>query len=1207
MFKKLLSLFLCMAIIFSVPSAAAFALVPDTLKGEPDPAPPYAVEERDVETGYLLRDNFPVSYRAGASWDRVNMKQPSGGSTAVIQKTQTYFDAYMAKNFVPQSAGVITMEFRGIILNTLQSGSIRLGNSAAETEWGVRLNVRNNIIYAKSATLETEIGEFSSTEYTGVKLVVNIGAKTYRVFINGVDAGVDFTFISSVSDLGRVYFGIDAAATGSIQFGTLYIYKGYALYEDLISAGTGSDFDPTVNYSKLATVTAKSNAAQGNNDGLLPNILDNDLTTYWEHDSVKYANANLAHIVSNYGQMRPIDTVKITFAADYTHKIAFTKADTSNAWSPWGMFNGANTLNLTESTAEERFDLTGGHYVVKGRTVTFSLDTPMYVDQLAIRFEANGLAENFKTIKVAEYGTYCLVNPSAAAPDFPDDWDKEVAIDDTTNVTASQFYGYTSREEFNVFKFTDSSDTENVTLSKDFSLDASMKAEFKFEVEDTKCFSEDIKGISIEYLHDSGNYLSFYMQGADFYFGQFDGTGAVLAGTEPLKVIDNVKAEIWYDIVLNYNRAANNAEIVLNGYNPLGRLVNIAESFSSGAFTKFSALTGEADEGVFYLDELRIFKRPKASSVPAPEPADTGDTMLSMQACTLWREGTHEGWSPLDRDAMVHRKPILGWYDEGNTEVADWEIKFAADHGIGNMMYCWYHLPSPDGPIMKSGMESNLWEGVFNSQYRDYHTFSLMYTNNAGQPTAKSFQAFIDDYWPYFIEVFFKNPNYAKTADNKPLFFIYDPEYFITLMGDISGQSIDGIPDGVADIYDTQYAFKVMNERCVEAGFAGVYISAEYRGDSVTKVQKIENCGYDSVFGYTWHAGEYNMSQDNVLAKTQQTMMAQAGAINTDSFNVIPNISKSWDPRGWNYQGYLAPSPIYNYDLEHYRQLALWCRDVLGGAPIASNGQKMIMLDNWNEYSEGHWLFPTYGTPSYKGGEYTYGYLDVLREVFGTGEFAHTDYLPLEDGFGPYDSWYPAGWDDQNDSYLNLYGKIPEDNSVFLDTFVDSVIGYNSVEGTAGYSISGQVEGDVYLIDASDCARLVIDTTLLNAIKSTDKNLKIKMLYGTAEFNKTDLSAVSGKLDIVLRQKLEISGVYNKIKAAAANKYDIYKGYDYRLETRVNGYLTDLDLTLTLDAKGADDLGSVAGTVTKLNLTKAATFVYSGSSNVDLVLLVNYN
>ena len=57
-------------------------------------------------------------------------------------------------------------------------------------------------------------------------------------------------------------------------------------------------------------------------------------------------------------------------------------------------------------------------------------------------------------------------------------------------------------------------------------------------------------------------------------------------------------------------------------------------------------------------------------------------------------------------------------------------------------------------------------------------------------------------------------------------------------------------------------------------------------------------------------------------------------------------------------------------------------------------GSKMIILDNWNEWSEGHYIVP------YR--EYGFGYLDAVRRVFSNAPEEHDDLIPEDIGMGPY-------------------------------------------------------------------------------------------------------------------------------------------------------------------------------------------------------------
>jgi len=64
-----------------------------------------------------------------------------------------------------------------------------------------------------------------------------------------------------------------------------------------------------------------------------------------------------------------------------------------------------------------------------------------------------------------------------------------------------------------------------------------------------------------------------------------------------------------------------------------------------------------------------------------------------------------------------------------------------------------------------------------------------------------------------------------------------------------------------------------------------------------------------------------------------------------------------------------------------------------------SPASKMLLLDNWNEWGEGHYL-----APQVTDG---FGYLGAARKVF-THRDNEPDYrLPEGLGLGPYDSGYP--------------------------------------------------------------------------------------------------------------------------------------------------------------------------------------------------------
>jgi len=51
---------------------------------------------------------------------------------------------------------------------------------------------------------------------------------------------------------------------------------------------------------------------------------------------------------------------------------------------------------------------------------------------------------------------------------------------------------------------------------------------------------------------------------------------------------------------------------------------------------------------------------------------------------------------------------------------------------------------------------------------------------------------------------------------------------------------------------------------------------------------------------------------------------------------------------------------------------------------------KILLPDSWNEYGEGHYIFPTR--------QYAFGYPDAVRSVFAPSAGVHTDNIPEDFG-----------------------------------------------------------------------------------------------------------------------------------------------------------------------------------------------------------------
>ena len=126
----------------------------------------------------------------------------------------------------------------------------------------------------------------------------------------------------------------------------------------------------------------------------------------------------------------------------------------------------------------------------------------------------------------------------------------------------------------------------------------------------------------------------------------------------------------------------------------------------------------------------------------------------------------HAGqWQPIRN--YPNRKPILGWYDESNPECADWQIKWAVEHGINFFMVDWYWCQG------NRHLEHWVHNAYGKARYRKYLKWAVMWANH-NPPNTHSAEDWrkVTQYW---IDHYFNMPEYYR-IDNRPAVFIWAPQ-----------------------------------------------------------------------------------------------------------------------------------------------------------------------------------------------------------------------------------------------------------------------------------------------------------------------------------------------------------------------------------------------------------------------------------------------
>ncbi len=384
------------------------------------------------------------------------------------------------------------------------------------------------------------------------------------------------------------------------------------------------------------------------------------------------------------------------------------------------------------------------------------------------------------------------------------------------------------------------------------------------------------------------------------------------------------------------------------------------------------------------LDDVLLFGLAPLPSdyVPTPVPVKEKGYHVGLHVFSSWRYGFWRGihdatWdvcSPYDEVT-----PYMGYYDEGIPEVADWETKWFCEHGIDFQLQCWYGPSVIDEPIKFPGFSHALHDGYFNSVYKEYSKFAIMWENNfTSRISPEAFEKYLV---PFFIEYYFKDPCYYK-IDGRPVFSIYTIETLAK-------------PEYFGSVEKAREEMDYLRRAVKEAGMPDIILLCAGGGVSEKGLAFREAVGVEGSYAYNWGPDSYVSSyQETCLSNAMEFYAKNAhGCVHVPTVGVGFNCVARHDER--------HPS----ISLSEYEQILTWTRDVyLTDArqfPDQNAWQsKMVLLSCWNEFDEGHYINPS--------GLHGFGFLDTLRRVFCEAP-EHVDAKPTEHQKERIDVLYPKG------------------------------------------------------------------------------------------------------------------------------------------------------------------------------------------------------
>lgn len=357
---------------------------------------------------------------------------------------------------------------------------------------------------------------------------------------------------------------------------------------------------------------------------------------------------------------------------------------------------------------------------------------------------------------------------------------------------------------------------------------------------------------------------------------------------------------------------------------------------------------------------------PKAAYVPEPRPAGS-DYLVGAYLFPGWN--TASAWARIK--PYPERQPLLGWYREELPEVADWQIKWAVEHGINFFLYDWYWDRG------HRHHEHGLHSALFQAKYQNLIKFCLLYANHngPGSHSAEDFEA-MTRFW---LENYFKRPNYLK-IDGKPVVVMFAP---MNPPRDMGGNAA------------VKASFESMRAKCREAGVGGLYLVACLPPDT-SRMEAVKEMGYDAVSAYNWPS--LNMSPEEKTARRAPFASCAEGYVKAWSDfaaagapKLIPPVSGGWDARPWHGEGTLVRT---GRTPEAFRKHLEDCKRFLD-TQEQDPKLRMLFVEAWNEWGEGSYIEPHR--------EHGFGYLEAIRQVFAPGSPKPDEFVPADYGLGPYD------------------------------------------------------------------------------------------------------------------------------------------------------------------------------------------------------------
>ena len=354
----------------------------------------------------------------------------------------------------------------------------------------------------------------------------------------------------------------------------------------------------------------------------------------------------------------------------------------------------------------------------------------------------------------------------------------------------------------------------------------------------------------------------------------------------------------------------------------------------------------------------------KAGYVPIPRPVET-----KIEICAFYFPGldSDRKWDCIRRIAP-NRKPLLGYYDESNSECVDWQIKWAVENGISCFLVDWYWVQGQQ-------QLTHWFEAYRKARYRNLLKVAIMWANH-NPPNTHSVEDWLN-VTRHWIENYFSLKSYYH-IDNKPSVFIWNPT---------------GIRNDLGNSEAVKKVFDQSQDMARAAGFQGITFVAMGNDFGAGHIQALLKEGYSGITTYHEWGHTINGAISQKLFRYEDVVRNSPTAWRekdkaAGSLHYYPLVDTGWDSRPWHGDKAMV---IQGRTPELFEKLLRQAKSF-----CEEHNKPILILGPMNEWGEGSYIEPCT--------EFGFGMLEAIRRVFAKGDLTTwpVNISPSDVGLGPY-------------------------------------------------------------------------------------------------------------------------------------------------------------------------------------------------------------